>query len=74
MKAIWLFIILLVQAPLGLTEEEFHKSHRGLQPDPNATWRMIPWKVSVPDAQATAVGKREPIFIWAMDGHPLGCT
>ena len=26
----------------------------------------------IAQAQAAAAGK--PIFIWAMDGHPLGCT
>jgi hypothetical protein len=38
------------------------------------TWRTIPWKVSLIEAQAIAVRDRKPIFIWAMDGHPLGCT
>jgi len=26
------------------------------------------------DAQAAAAREGKPIFIWAMDGHPLGCT
>jgi len=26
------------------------------------------------DAQAAATREGKPIFIWAMDGHPLGCT
>ena len=66
--------ILFAQAALGLTEAEFQKLHRELQPDPQATWRTIPWKTSVLDAQAAAAREGKPIFIWAMDGHPLGCT
>ena len=37
-------------------------------------WRKIPWQVSLIDAQKMAVEQSKPIFIWAMDGHPLGCT
>jgi hypothetical protein len=37
-------------------------------------WRSIPWKISLVEAQQVAVEERKPIFIWAMDGHPLGCT
>ena len=66
--------ILFAHAALGLTEAEFQKLHRELQPNPKATWRTIPWKTSVLDAQAAAAREGKPIFIWAMDGHPLGCT
>ena len=59
---------------VGLTEKEFLKLHRELQSNPQATWRTIPWKTSVLDAQAAAAREGKPIFIWAMDGHPLGCT
>ena len=74
MKAFWLVPFLFVHAPLGLTEAEFQKLHRELQPDPKAMWRTIPWKTSVLDAQAAAAREGKPIFIWAMDGHPLGGT
>jgi hypothetical protein len=26
------------------------------------------------EAQRIAAEAKKPIFIWAMDGHPLGCT
>ena len=57
-----------------LTEAKFQKLHAELQPDNSALWRTIPWKTSVLNAQQIAVGEKKPIFIWAMDGHPLGCT
>ena len=74
MKALGLISVLCAQAALGLTEAEFQKLHRELQPDPKAMWQTIPWKTSVLDAQAAAAREGKPIFIWAMDGHPLGCT
>ena len=57
-----------------LTEAEFLKLHAELQPDSTALWRSVPWKTSVLSAQQIAAEQKKPIFIWAMDGHPLGCT
>ena len=45
-----------------------------LRPEKDEPWRTIPWKISVLDAQAAAAEQKKPLFIWAMDGHPLGCT
>jgi hypothetical protein len=56
-----------------LTLAEFRSLHKQLQPT-DEPWRTIPWKIALLDAQKTAAKSRKPIFIWAMDGHPLGCT
>ena len=74
MKVLWLVPFIIAQSASALTDAEFQKLHRELQSDPKATWRTIPWKTSVLDAQAAAAREGKPIFIWAMDGHPLGCT
>ena len=74
MKVLWLVPFIIAQPAWALTDAEFQKLHRELQSDPKATWRTIPWKTSVLDAQAVAAREGKPIFIWAMDGHPLGCT
>lgn len=58
--------------PLG--ESVFRKLLDELRPDDSQPWRTIPWKIALLDAQRTAVAGNRPIFIWAMDGHPLGCT
>jgi hypothetical protein len=55
-------------------DAKFQELHQSLQPRPDELWRTIPWKTSVLDAQQAAVKENKPIFIWAMDGHPLGCT
>ena len=58
----------------GLTEAEFKKLHAEIRPADDAPWRTIPWQISLLEAQADAARQKKPIFIWAMDGHPLGCT
>jgi hypothetical protein len=57
-----------------LTDAEFKRLHEQLQPAADEPWRTIPWKISLLDAQKAAAKEKKPIFIWAMDGHPLGCT
>lgn len=57
-----------------LTQEKFEKLHQELKPTEKDVWRTIPWKVQLLDAQKLAAKEKKPIFIWAMDGHPLGCT
>ncbi len=61
------------QAPT-LDDARFAALQRQLTPDPRETWRTIPWRISLLDAQAEAAAEQKPLFVWAMDGHPLGCT
>ena len=58
----------------GLSDTEFERLHAELQPEADAPWRTIPWRVSLLEARQEAAQQKKPIFIWAMDGHPLGCT
>lgn len=68
-----LFALLLL-APIGdLTADEFQRLHRELQPG-DEPWLSIPWQTSLLEARDAAAKAEKPIFIWAMDGHPLGCT
>jgi hypothetical protein len=34
----------------------------------------IPWRLDLMAARAEAAKAEKPIFIWMMNGHPLGCT
>ncbi len=58
----------------SLDAKEFDRLHKMLQLSEDEPWRTIPWKISVLDAQRASIKEGKPIFIWAMDGHPLGCT
>lgn len=66
--------LILLLAPGGLTVDEFQKLHKELQPSKDDLWRTIPWKVSLSEAQAEAAREKKPVFMWSMDGHPMGCT
>ena len=57
-----------------LTEAKFQELHKSLRPPADTPWLSIPWKVDLLEAQDMAARANKPIFIWAMDGHPLGCT
>ena len=57
-----------------LSEQRCQELLSELQSGEKAVWRTIPWKLSVLDARREAIDQDKPIFIWAMDGHPLGCT
>ncbi len=57
-----------------LTDARFRELLAEIQPAADEPWRTIPWKTDVLDAQRNAAEANLPIFIWAMDGHPLGCT
>ncbi|MGH2355029.1 MAG: hypothetical protein ACRDI2_03210 [Chloroflexota bacterium] len=37
-------------------------------------WQAIPWQTDLWDARRLAQQQGKPIFLWAMNGNPLGCT
>lgn len=46
-----------------------------IRPRPNETrWREIPWQTDIREACRVAVETGKPLFLWAMNGNPLGCT
>ena len=57
-----------------LSPEAFRYLMKELQAPEKTGWRSIPWKTSLLEAQRIGARQRKPLFIWAMDGHPLGCT
>jgi hypothetical protein len=69
----WLMSCPISFANDEITADEFRKLHAELVPG-EETWKTIPWQTDLLAAQRLAVEKKKLIFIWAMDGHPLGCT
>jgi hypothetical protein len=37
-------------------------------------WQAIPWGTKLWDARIEAARLGKPIYLWEMDGNPLGCT
>ena len=64
----------LVAGPDDITPAEFEKLHKSLRPKSGQRWESIPWKTNLLEARALANDQGKPIFIWSMNGNPLGCT
>jgi hypothetical protein len=57
------------------TNLNVHELIEYLRPKPDEVrWRAIPWQTDLRDARRLATESRKPIFLWAMNGNPLGCT
>ena len=71
------FVLILAlrfsQTAIAELPEGFGELHQQLAPKKEA-WKTIAWHVDLLSAQNQAARERKPIFIWSMDGHPLGCT
>jgi len=50
--------------------DEFAKLHPALMK--SEKWASIPWRGNLLEARAKAAQEQKPVFIWAMDGKPLG--
>jgi hypothetical protein len=56
-------------------EEEFDALHAFIRPKPEELrWTAIPWETDLWAARRKAQEAGKPIFLWAMNGHPLGCV
>lgn len=37
-------------------------------------WLTIPWRLELNKARAESQKLKRPMFLWIMNGHPMGCT
>ena len=37
-------------------------------------WLSIPWRTDLNQARRDSAQTSKPIFVWIMNGHPMGCT
>jgi hypothetical protein len=61
-------------APANLNAQEFAALHASIVPRDEEAWQTIPWQIDLLAARALAASAKKPLFIWSMNGHPLGCT
>ncbi len=53
----------------------FEALHTLIRPQPDEEkWAQIPWLTDLWQARKVAYEQGKPIFLWEMDGHPLGCV
>ncbi|MGH2350379.1 MAG: hypothetical protein ACRDJN_02040 [Chloroflexota bacterium] len=55
--------------------ERFAATLAYLKPKPEEErWTTIPWQTDLWEARRLAAERDKPIFMWAMNGNPLGCV
>jgi hypothetical protein len=62
----------LVVADGPMTLEQLHGVI--LPGEDELAWMEIPWMSDLWEARKKATEEGKPLFLWEMDGHPLGCT
>jgi hypothetical protein len=57
------------------TSDDFKAVYQFILPsDDDTTWRQVPWIPSLWQGMQIAAKNNKPMFIWAMNGDPLGCV
>lgn len=58
-----------------LTEDTFDRWAERIRPAPaECSWQDIQWLENLGKGLAAGVEQRKPVLLWAMNGHPQGCT
>ncbi|MBP7950897.1 MAG: hypothetical protein KA004_14695 [Verrucomicrobiales bacterium] len=59
----------------SLTEESRERLAALIKPEASEqAWLAVGWQTDLLAARKLAAEQGKPIFLWEMDGHPLGCT
>ena len=58
----------------SLERAEVERLRRDVVPAGHEPWETIPWRSDLLVARDEAIRSRRPLFLWAMNGHPLGCV
>ncbi|MEQ1823421.1 MAG: hypothetical protein ABL949_13005 [Fimbriimonadaceae bacterium] len=37
-------------------------------------WLSVPWRTNLMAARLESQEVKKPMFLWVMNGHPMGCT
>ncbi len=74
----------IINAPPPLTEETFAELFATCKPRAHSSngptgqseepWTEVNWLGELWEGRQQAAREEKPIFIWAMNGHPLGCV
>lgn len=56
----------------GLTLEDVALLVRPVEAE--LRWTRIPWRGDLWEGRVEALATGRPLFVWAMNGHPLGCV
>ena len=60
---------------IALDGANFREHIAFIRPQPEELrWRAIPWQTDLRVACQLAAEQGKPVFLWTMNGNPLGCT
>lgn len=65
-----LLLLALLQDPIA--DSEYRDLLAAVVPSAPEPWQTIPWRLSLWSARRDAAAARKPIFLYTMNGHPLG--
>lgn len=58
---------------LVLAPEDFERLHTMIKPRKEEwRWTEVPWLATLWEARKKATDEGKPLFVWSMDGEPLG--
>jgi hypothetical protein len=59
----------------AIDPDTFRRTMAAVQARPeDMQWATIPWQTDLWEARRLAAEQGKPIFLWAMNGNPLGCV
>ncbi|MDP7033757.1 MAG: hypothetical protein QF752_04625 [Planctomycetota bacterium] len=67
-------VLLLVILGSRATSDSWREAIVAMRPPAQEKWRQIPWRTDLAASRLEAARLGRPLFIWSMNGHPLGCT
>ncbi len=66
---------MLLFLPVAFLLQDSKDLHARIVPQKDElAWTQVPWMSDLWAARKVASEKGKPIFLWEMDGHPLGCV
>jgi len=75
---LWLAAPLSTAAATGMVnnvESNIESNIASIVPSPEEDkWLTIPWHTNLMQARLEAQQQNRPLFLWVMNGNPLGCT
>ena len=78
MRSLFAFVLAAALALHARAEDsasEFRRLLDVVRPsESERAWESAGWKTDLWDAVGEASRAGKPVFLWEMDGHPLGCT
>lgn len=69
-----LALLPLLALPLLAGEPDFDAIRERVLPPRAERWEEVAWETDLLAARERAIREKRPLFLWAMNGHPLGCT